>query len=454
MGFLANMSSIINKSAERALKIAPHLVNILQTIVGLNNSPNLTPAQWYVTRSALQGLVRKFESVGYSFISMPDLGDKNLPVANYARVVDVFKGVVNDIKSHVQQAIYIPILLRQLFPRCRVEVNSSVHERLFELLEEELSHSFAVNLNPEGVMMTQMSHIAAVMPIVNDGMLALAKMNPTRSFSNTGSLFLRDITFLSIVFAKKNWNLISARVAALGVYDIEEIQHKKPSLVTVRLHPRQSYIDEKLSVMMFGVALSDLNVYTLLRVGSFGEEKSTLDTGVVTEDEMWKTYLYMDDNFGPRSIYSKLIGSSISSLNFSLDLISLIGMRMAYSYGKMTVEDADVFFRSRFECFHFESIYDILNPHLLNCKFRNGKVTYEVYCDIYKNIMECLHVIQNGIEKLGLFHEEVTELFGYRTRSDEREATSDQMLSPYAPIGFTSPFLTRGALKIELFISA
>lgn len=110
-------------------------------------------------------------------------------------------------------------------------------------------------------------------------------------------------------------------------------------------------------------------------------------------------------------------------------------------------------FRSRFDCFHFESIYDILNPHLLNCKFRNEKVKYEVYCDIYKNIMECLHVIQNGIEKLGLFHEEVTELFGYRTRSDERDATNDQMLSPYAPIGFTSPFLSRGALKIDLFLT-
>jgi hypothetical protein len=153
------------------------------------------------------------------------------------------------------------------------------------------------------------------------------------------------------------------------------------------LVPKYGYMTDDIGKNYYGKTLDKL---------SMGDILSSTDD-----------FLY-DKNFSPIAIYNKLIGCSISSLDFIMQLYTLIGGSV---YEQDYPGEGIRSFRKRFNNKGLSDIYNIVSPELIRTDFHENKLTIGVLMDVYNHIFDELKIMKLMIFSMGQYHNFIRRLY-------------------------------------------
>jgi hypothetical protein len=134
--------------------------------------------------------------------------------------------------------------------------------------------------------------------IIDDALLALTRIRPSRKVAPSGTLVMRDIH--TIFYPDVNERDYQGMLTSFSsVYTI----HRYSSIIGysgVRLVPKQAYIEDRSLNPIYGISLAEMTIMDMMALNY----KDTLP---------W--YVLNDENFSPDAILNKILGSSVSSLS-------------------------------------------------------------------------------------------------------------------------------------------
>jgi len=366
-----------------ATKIAPHLQAILQSIIAPHNSANPSADQWSILQIDLSAYADKLKRLGAVLPSeFFDLMRKQI---NLPRISELLMAAVSQIHDFIKKGVFNP-LMRQMFLNASTPMPHDLTEFL-EKCKNEIAPSKNCFLHVSTTIGEESQVIMNARHILRDGELALARMHPDRILSKSGSLRLRDINPFVLFMTQEEIDSLSEQFSHYDVkhqYDITP-QDVSPVYLT-NFEPKQNHLDDEITLKLYN---------------------KKMDQATILDIIMGKPSLDKDINFGPKAIYNKLIGSAISSLDFTLELYCLVGGMI---YEKRYPGEGISRFRSRFVTSNMPDIMMICDPTSLREYLSKG-LSQKVLSDTHTLIQKEIRVMTQAITTFNMYHDVLALMF-------------------------------------------
>jgi len=384
------------------IDVAPHLRNILETIIKSNNSPNLTDDQWSVLSVELGGFINKLERFGLDVsrvrVIMGEGKEKHL------KMIQEIKHLLSNFEKTIKEEHLVPIMDQALIcQQPNVTVNT---ERFVKKVFKELEPTFRVSVCPIVSSTIKFGRHALAAKLLEDAMLAMARTIPSRKICAGGSLFVRDVD--SFVIAGEPSFLDNLAVALPHYRVINPTSLEAGQFYHREFIPKQAYLTEEICQTLYLKSANEMTIYDILyncysRIDSVADEY---------RNSQRIQALVFDKHYGPEALYYKIIGSSISSLDFAYDVMELVG---GLAYSKVT-SDPISSVRSKYALFHITDFRSMIAPGLLGKVIRSNNINPIVISKVHELIYEEIYWIRECFTKNNMYTEIVNQLLSSVTR--------------------------------------
>jgi hypothetical protein len=363
--------------------IGPHLQAILQSIARPHNSAYLSDNQYAMLRVNLMGFKHKLERLGVRF----EVHDPESKFEIHGFLEALQEGILK-VVERINDGLAIPTFNCKLADQRHNPPESELN--YIKLCMSEIQSSLLVNAPVQLLSFGDDYVLESTYNLIEDSLLALSRVRPSRILSLSGSLCIRDVTSYQLICNEAELteiNNISQLYYHIISRKMNKVGDKGVKHFIVELIPKYRYMNDVISQSLYGRNLDKLSMGDILN---------------------WDDDYAFDHNFSPLSIYNKLIGSSISSLDFVMQLYTLIGGSVyEVDYPGEGVRR----FRERFCDKGLSDIYNIVSPDLIRENMKENKLTVGVLKDVYNHIFDEIKMLKLMIFSMGKFHNFVHKLF-------------------------------------------
>lgn len=359
--------------------IAPHLRAILECIVRTRNGSVLSPDHIKLIGIDLDAFERKLVRLGLKFKTMKD-------EAVWDRVQRLYQGI-STLENIIERFIFKPTIeLGMIGQQFKLNEKTS---KFLNCCFDEIQPSVMINARPASVSSDVFDHNLKRM--FDDALMALTRAHPKRYLGKSGSLLLRDIQPFRLTMLEDEYESVKAYY---NHYEVEMYVHSGRPVVTHAVHrPKSTYFNNDISETLYGMEVHEMTIYDIIKHGDVFLE---------------------EPNFGVIGLYSRVVGTSISSLDSILELYCLIGQD---NYGRRGISKE---FRLRFLEKGLPDVMIICSPMELSKYIKN--LPSEVISEIHDRIALELELLHDCIFRFGMYRDIVRAIMPHCVaKMDENE---------------------------------
>jgi hypothetical protein len=371
---------------EKLVRIAPHLREILSTILKKSNNSSISETQLSILKPDLI----QFEIKLGKLLGLFKINEEN----------QRFFGPEYDNDSVHAGAVYWMKMIAKIHEKIKEDYISKVVEctflsepmsscetRISNIIELVEPHFMISNiLGDSGVGLTPISaRKKQVVMILRDGILALSRIQPERKVAISGTLHIQNVQSPTLIAIPKfQETAVKRTFPYYNLVRISDFGNFSDSSYLYKLETKKTYFDDEVSQAIFGKEANSVTMFDLYK-------KRNSD------------FIFTDNNFGRKALWSKVLGSSLSSLDMSLELLSLIG---EYLFRKNGLR---VHFR---HVFRERGINDVMDF----CDFENmctnsKNIHINELTLISNEVLNMMEITIMGIEKFNMFNDFIDVLF-------------------------------------------
>lgn len=374
---LASFFSRVLGAMDTAIKIAPNLREIIAAITKKCNGTQLSEKQIELLKPDLLAFQRKL--IALKIIPRPiiTLSD-NIQLDT---IVSSFMSAITDLNTKMEVGVAHPLLLNTMVGRGQCKIEPACEE----LLKNSESHftitELLINHSPNPIVPQTNANI--VSRIIDDAILGLCRITPTRKLGISGTLILRDVLPFQIMRCEE---MTKQEIDAIPHYEIIEATDSisDDAVYIYQFTPKSTVFNDSAANYLYGKDVKDLTVYDLYKMNDIP---------------------FLDQNFGSYALWNKLCGSAVSSVNQALELMIVIGEVL------FVKNDIKTSYRERFVQSHLPDMMDIVQMEKMEVNVKSG-LTPMLLDQISKKICVELEMIQKTVKYFGSFEDEINSLFG------------------------------------------
>jgi hypothetical protein len=362
---------------EGLVKVAPHLKEILNIILRKSNAISLSENQIDLLSPDLLQFETKISSLA--------------SILDYNKEITVYGPKYSAIKIHLALKEWMKIIedFQDLIGKCHFKPlvnqifqgnNSSAFGETSQIMRKIIPHfviSYDLKVNPISLYKLSPLKEQSIF-LLKDSLLALSKLNPKRKIAVSGSLHLRDLKSPLMItlpsYLQKHFEINYSHYSV--TMKNNDLSLFSDSKMILQIETRKNFFDDEISLNLFKKPANELDI-----------------------SDLYKSYeyegIYDDENFGKVAIWNRIVGSSLSSLDYALEILCLVGMKIYEEYG----EYKD--FRKIFESRGLPDLMYLCSVNMMNNHFE--KIGKERLSSIHVKVMEMIKVIIIGLEEFDLF---------------------------------------------------
>jgi hypothetical protein len=206
------------------------------------------------------------------------------------------------------------------------------------------------------------------------------------------------------------------------------------ALVHVTLTPISYVFDQEVCHNLYNKDIGKFRVFDILdSVNLELSHSDVLGSGHQGVEGGRLAAMLLDRNFGPVGLYHRLIGTALSSLDFIIDLLVIVGgSRFSQKY-HISIEEGEDKFISRMSGYNISRITSLVSPVALNKLVMVQNVPIQTLINAHSELIGCVQMLQVGIGKFGLFSSEIQKLMTGKISPPRKMITMYDAYPRHAP---------------------
>jgi len=424
------MYASISRYIKLAIEIAPCLQQILKIIVQQNNSLDLSDDQWIIFRTEITAFISKLKDLGVEFHESCML--EPLKKDDHLQIIQNCKDGIEEMNKSIYRRIIAPAAKDSFLLG-----NSSMvlAERDIEYLKKCKQHlrpSLLVGAQRSPINETNEEHVIKCVELMDDALLAFSRMSMKRNLFSGRSLYLHSIVPFNVILSESVFNEVRSYLCHYQTSGVKLAEN----LFVYTFTPIKYNFDKDIMGTLYNLKQDTLGLFDIM---------SSVDTSLEMieyekQGEWRKLALMIDQNFGPNAVFNKIIGASISSADFSLDLLVEIGSEFLNPDPHSSKVDNHKLFRARFKGYNVPDMYDLLSPQTISHLINTNQVPFNTLTFVFDLLMRDIMYLRMCINDFDQYNDKVKALMNpdypfidYPTTPRTYPSTF-QFVQPSAPV--------------------
>jgi len=273
---------------------------------------------------------------------------------------------------------------------------------LLKTMRDDLSPSRIVSAVPVQASSSMTVSQNHAITLLDDAILGMTRIMPERNIFVGRTLFVRDVESFNLILMKPMWEKVREY---FDHYDVKTVGINETVALYI-LSPVKYYIDLSIIRKLYAHDNPDqFTIYDLLH----SVDCTTDYMSHYTAGDYRRTALLLDRNYGPIAIYNRIIGSTITSVDFGLDLLRIAACKILFPK-EMSLVDKRKKFDSRFNGYNITLFSDLVTPQILSKTILTAQVPIRTLQHVFAQVLTELHYVKLSISQFGCYPLEIQQL--------------------------------------------